>query len=119
MWRTGKVNKTNNNAWIGRSIARLEDPALLRGGARFADDLATPANVCHAAFMRSPIAHGEIVALDTAAARAMPGVVAIITGAGQGVGKGIARCMAKAGARCVIADFNEKSGRQVGNLKKH
>ncbi len=81
MWRTGKVNKTNNNAWIGRSIARLEDPALLRGGARFADDLATPANVCHAAFMRSPIAHGEIVALDTAAARAMPGVVAIITGA--------------------------------------
>ncbi|MFP6706305.1 MAG: xanthine dehydrogenase family protein molybdopterin-binding subunit, partial [Alphaproteobacteria bacterium] len=75
------MNKTNNNAWIGRSIARLEDPALLRGGVRFADDLATPANVCHAAFMRSPIAHGKIVALDTAAARAMPGVVAIITGA--------------------------------------
>ena len=37
MWRTGKVNKTNNNAWIGRSIARLEDPALLRGAARFAE----------------------------------------------------------------------------------
>ncbi|HIG00848.1 MAG TPA: SDR family oxidoreductase [Myxococcales bacterium] len=43
----------------------------------------------------------------------LEGKVAIITGAGQGVGKGIARCMAKAGARCVIADFNEKSGRQV------
>ncbi|MDE0884108.1 MAG: SDR family NAD(P)-dependent oxidoreductase [Myxococcota bacterium] len=39
--------------------------------------------------------------------------VAIITGAGQGVGRGIALAMAKAGARCVIADFNEESGQQV------
>ena len=39
--------------------------------------------------------------------------VAIITGAGQGVGRGIALAMAKAGARCVIVDFNEESGQQV------
>lgn len=39
--------------------------------------------------------------------------VAIVTGAGQGVGRGIARAFAKQGARCVIADFNEETGRQV------
>ncbi|MDG2333253.1 MAG: SDR family NAD(P)-dependent oxidoreductase [Myxococcota bacterium] len=43
----------------------------------------------------------------------LEGKVAIITGAGQGVGRGIALAMAKAGARCVIADFNEESGQQV------
>jgi 2-furoyl-CoA dehydrogenase large subunit len=75
------VNKINNNTWIGRSVERVEDPALLRGDARFADDLPTPANTCHAAFVRAPIAHGEIAALDTAVALAMPGVVAVITGA--------------------------------------
>ena len=39
--------------------------------------------------------------------------VAIVTGAGQGVGRGIARAFAKQGARCVIAEFNEETGRQV------
>ncbi len=39
--------------------------------------------------------------------------VAIITGAGQGVGRGIATAFAKAGARCVIADFNDETGGQV------
>jgi NAD(P)-dependent dehydrogenase (short-subunit alcohol dehydrogenase family) len=39
--------------------------------------------------------------------------IAIVTGAGQGVGRGIARAFAKEGARCVVADFNEESGRQV------
>ena len=58
----------------------MEDPTLLRGLARFADDLPTPANACHAAFLRSPLAHGIIRAMDTAAAKAMPGVLAVITG---------------------------------------
>ncbi|MBT3331114.1 MAG: molybdopterin-dependent oxidoreductase [Rhodospirillaceae bacterium] len=62
-------------------MPRVEDPTLLRGLGRFADDLPTPANACHAAFLRSPIAHGEISTIDTAAAAAMPGVVAVITGA--------------------------------------
>ena len=39
--------------------------------------------------------------------------VAIVTGAGQGVGRGIARAFAVEGAKCVIADFNEETGRQV------
>lgn len=43
----------------------------------------------------------------------LEGKVAIITGAGQGVGRGIALAMAKEGARCVIAEFNDESGEQV------
>ncbi|MBL6951254.1 MAG: molybdopterin-dependent oxidoreductase [Alphaproteobacteria bacterium] len=62
-------------------MQRVEDPTLLRGLARFADDLPTPPHACHAAFLRSPLAHGEIRAVDTAAAKAMPGVLAVITGA--------------------------------------
>ncbi|MBC8242000.1 MAG: xanthine dehydrogenase family protein molybdopterin-binding subunit, partial [Alphaproteobacteria bacterium] len=61
-------------------MQRVEDPTLLRGLARFADDLPTPPHACHAAFLRSPLAHGEIRAIDTALAEAMPGVFAVITG---------------------------------------
>ncbi len=43
----------------------------------------------------------------------LQGKVAIVTGAGQGVGRGIATALAKEGARCVIADFNEETGHQV------
>ncbi len=43
----------------------------------------------------------------------LEGKVAIVTGAGQGVGRGIATAFAKAGARCVVADFNDETGRQV------
>jgi len=43
----------------------------------------------------------------------LQGKVAIVTGAGQGVGRGIVRAMAREGARCVVADFNDESGRAV------
>jgi xanthine dehydrogenase large subunit len=51
------------------------------GEARFLDDLPEPAGTLHAALALSPVAHGRLLGLDTAAAAAMPGVVRIITAA--------------------------------------
>jgi carbon-monoxide dehydrogenase large subunit len=63
---------------IGRSTPRAEDPFLLRGAGRFVDDL-HPQGLLEAAFLRSPTAHGLIRAIDTSAARALPGVRAVYT----------------------------------------
>jgi CO/xanthine dehydrogenase Mo-binding subunit len=65
---------------IGRSELRKEDPALLVGSACFVDDLQRSGTV-HAAVLRSPHAHARIASLDTAAARALPGVVDVVTAA--------------------------------------
>jgi len=69
--RSGKV--------VGRSLPRLEDRALLTGCGRFVDDINFP-NQLHMRIVRSQHAHGDIVAIDAEAARAMPGVVAVWTG---------------------------------------
>jgi len=63
---------------IGLSVARLEDPTLLRGKAKYLDDINLPGQL-HVAFLRSPHAHARIERIDTAAARDVPGVHAIIT----------------------------------------
>jgi carbon-monoxide dehydrogenase large subunit len=65
--------------WIGRPVRRLEDARLLTGQGRFTDDLALPGQL-HCAFVRSPHAHARIGRIDTAGARAMPGVAAVFTG---------------------------------------
>jgi CO/xanthine dehydrogenase Mo-binding subunit len=62
--------------YIGQSVPRLEDPPLVRGRGRFAGDISFPHQL-HMRVARSPVAHGRIVAIDTAAARATPGVVAV------------------------------------------
>ncbi len=64
---------------IGKDVPRKEDPRLLTGQGRFTDDLRFP-NQAHAVFVRSPHAHARIVAIDTQGARAMPGVLAVLTG---------------------------------------
>ncbi|MFI4929503.1 MAG: xanthine dehydrogenase family protein molybdopterin-binding subunit [Burkholderiales bacterium] len=64
----------------GQQVQRVEDPALLAGKGQFTDDVA-PAGQLHVVFVRSPHAHARIVAIDSAAASAMPGVVAVFTGA--------------------------------------
>jgi aerobic carbon-monoxide dehydrogenase large subunit len=66
--------------WIGQSVERLEDPPLVTGRGRFAGDIAFPHQL-HMRVARSNHAHGKIVAIDTAAARALPGVVAVWTAA--------------------------------------
>ena len=66
--------------YFGARIARLEDPALLTGQGRFVDDIALP-GALHACFVRSPHAHARIRNIDAGAARAMPGVHAVLTAA--------------------------------------
>ncbi len=63
---------------IGRSLPRLEDEPLLLGQGRFADDISFP-NQLHMRMVRSQHAHGRIVDIDIAAARAVPGVAAVWT----------------------------------------
>ena len=66
------------SAVFGRRVGRIEDPALLRGKALFVDDIDLPGLV-HAAFVRSPHAHAVIASIDATAARAAPGVRAVLT----------------------------------------
>ena len=63
---------------IGRRITRVEDEPLLRGKGRFVDDLDI-SDVLHIAFLRSPVAHGRLKAVDASAAKAFPGVAAVLT----------------------------------------
>ncbi|MBO0738325.1 MAG: xanthine dehydrogenase family protein molybdopterin-binding subunit, partial [Alphaproteobacteria bacterium] len=64
----------------GRLSGRFEDIALLTGHGRFADDLPLTARTLHAAILRSPHAHADILSIDTTDALAMPGVECVITG---------------------------------------
>ena len=64
----------------GHTVRRVEDPALVAGKGRFTDDLSLPGQA-QIVFLRSPYAHARIVSIDTSAAREMPGVIAVITGA--------------------------------------
>jgi carbon-monoxide dehydrogenase large subunit len=64
----------------GRAVHRVEDGALLVGRGRFVDNAPEPGQTI-IAFQRSPHAHARIVAIDADAARAIPGVLAVLTGA--------------------------------------
>jgi aerobic carbon-monoxide dehydrogenase large subunit len=66
--------------YTGASIKRSEDPRILTGGGCYVDDVRLP-GMLHAAFVRSPLAHATVLAVDVSAARALPGVVAVLTGA--------------------------------------
>jgi len=65
---------------LGTRVLRKEDPALLSGRGRYADDLPVPAGTLHAHVIRSPHPHADIVRIDAAEARAKDGVWAVITG---------------------------------------
>jgi len=64
----------------GQAVRRLEDDALLAGRGRYTDDL-RPAGQAQLVFQRSPYPHARIVSIDAEAARGMPGVLAVYTGA--------------------------------------
>ena len=66
------------NFGIGQPVRRKEDRRLLTGQGRFSDDVDLP-NQAYAQIVRSPHAHARITAVNTAAARAAPGVLAVLT----------------------------------------
>ncbi len=68
-----------NSSWIGRSVKRREDLRLLSGRGRFTDDVDLP-RMAHVALLPSPHAHARIVSIDVSQARALPGVLAVMTG---------------------------------------
>ena len=63
----------------GKSVRRVEDENLLKGAGRFADDVSAPGQA-QVSFLRSPHPHARIASIDAAAARALPGVIAVLTG---------------------------------------
>ena len=71
---------------IGQPVPRSEDPVLLRGEGRYSDDISLPGQA-YAVMVRSHHAHGVIRGIDTAAARAMPGILAIYAAADLAAGE--------------------------------
>jgi len=64
---------------LGTALKRKEDPRFITGTGTYLDDVTLP-GMLHAAILRSPYAHAKITGIDTSAAAAMPGVVAVYTG---------------------------------------
>ena len=77
---------------VGQPVPRKEDPTLLRGKGRYTDDMNLPGQA-YAVMVRSKIAHGVLKGIDTKAASAMPGVLAILTHADlEAAGFGPLKC---------------------------
>ena len=71
--------ETPLKGFIGESIKRKEDDRFIRGKGNYVDDIVLP-GMLHMAILRSPFAHAKIHSIDTTAAQALPGVVAVVTG---------------------------------------
>jgi carbon-monoxide dehydrogenase large subunit len=84
---------------VGQSVPRKEDPMLLRGQGHYTDDISLPGQA-YAVMVRSQNAHGVIRSIETAAARKMPGVLGVFTGADL-TGYGPLKC---------IVPFNNRDG---------
>ncbi|MGC1324130.1 MAG: xanthine dehydrogenase family protein molybdopterin-binding subunit, partial [Xanthobacteraceae bacterium] len=74
------MDQPANGSGIGQPVRRREDLRLVRGGGRYTADENLPGQV-YAFMLRSPHAHARIRAIDTTAAKAIPGVLAVLTGA--------------------------------------
>jgi aerobic carbon-monoxide dehydrogenase large subunit len=64
---------------IGHSVRRKEDDRFIQGAGNYLDDVVLP-GMLHMAIVRSPIAHGRIVSIDSSAAEEIEGVIAVVTG---------------------------------------
>src|SRR5262249_9604910 len=86
------------NSWalqkfgIGQPVPRTEDPILVQGRGTYSDDVNLEGQA-YAAIVRSRHAHGVIKGIDTSAAQAMPGVIAVYTGMDlEAAGYGTLKC---------------------------
>ncbi|MFM7871286.1 MAG: xanthine dehydrogenase family protein molybdopterin-binding subunit, partial [Actinomycetota bacterium] len=73
---------------LGNRVLRKEDPKFLTSGGKYIDDLLDEphlANSVYVTFVRSSVAHGKIVSIDTSAALEMPGVIAVHTAESLGL----------------------------------
>jgi 2-furoyl-CoA dehydrogenase large subunit len=76
---SGRMERAPVQRHVGRSMERLEDPAILTGRGRYGDDLGVKPGTLHAAVLRSPHAHAQLLTIETQAALASPGVRAVLT----------------------------------------
>lgn len=68
------------NSYIGKTVPRPNLDRLMQGRGQYVSDMTLP-RMAHVMFLRSPYAHARILDIDAAAAKAMPGVIAVVTGA--------------------------------------
>ena len=79
---------------IGQAVRRKEDVRFITGTGRFTDDVSRPRQA-YAYFLRSPHAHARLIAIDSAAAKAAPGILAVYTYADiAAAGLGLIKCAA-------------------------
>ncbi len=83
----------NPTPYVGRAMKRVEDPRLIKGIGTYVDDLRL-AGLVHASILRSPYAHARVTRIDVSAAQAVPGVVAVLTGADVNDKCGLVPCAA-------------------------
>jgi len=100
--------------WIGQSMKRVEDPRLLTGHGTYADDIHLP-GMAHAAVLRSPHAHARIKSIDTSRAKALPGVILVMTGAEAAEKSGPLPCFANPPVKqmCIAVDRVRHVGEPV------
>jgi aerobic carbon-monoxide dehydrogenase large subunit len=75
----GVSGSRQRGPFIGRPMPRFEDLRLVRGAGNYTDDVSVPEQA-YAVFVRTPHAHARLVSIDVSAARARPGVLAVLTG---------------------------------------
>jgi aerobic carbon-monoxide dehydrogenase large subunit len=94
----------------GKSVRRVEDQSLLTGAGMFADDVSLPEQA-HVCFLRSPHPHARLVAIETALASTMPGVISVVTGAD----------LVRAGVKPLplSADFRRGDGSPTASPPRH
>lgn len=78
--QTGLSVLDRPNSYIGKTVPRPNLGRLMQGRGQYVSDMALP-RMAHVVFLRSPYAHARILKIDGTEAKAMPGVIAVVTGA--------------------------------------